>query len=80
MRFADNSPASHVTLKDSEGNTLAVNFADDGSEEATEESFSLSISLNQELAYHEEYTFEFEMVDSAGHPVTVTCTARWDPD
>ena len=80
MRFADNSPASHVTLKDSEGNTLAVNFADDGSEEATEESFSLSISLNQELAYHEEYTFEFEMVDSAGHPVTVTCTACWDPD
>ena len=80
MRFADNSPASHVILKDSEGNTLAVNFADDGSEEATEESFGLSISPNQELAYHEEYTFEFEMVDSAGHPVTVTCTACWDPD
>jgi len=80
MRFADNSPASHVILKDREGNTLAVNFADDGSEEATEESFGLSISPNQELITNAEYTFEFAMVDSAGHPVTVTCTARWDPD
>ena len=27
-----------------------------------------------------DYTFEFEMLDAEGQPVTVTQTARWDPD
>ena len=39
--------------------------------------FGLNIDEGNPLTDGEEYTFEFEMLDADGEPVTVTQTARW---
>jgi len=44
----------------------------------TETRFALNIDEGSPMTDGEEYTFEFEMLDAEGVPVTVTHTARWD--
>ncbi len=39
--------------------------------------FGLNIDEGNPLTDGEEYTFEFDMVDADGQPVTVTHAARW---
>ena len=78
MRFADNSPASHVTIKDGMGDEVSAMIGDDPEVEPSETSFGLDITPGQEMFSDVDYTFEFEMLDAEGQPVTVTQTARWD--
>ena len=80
MRFADEFPGNHLVIKDSEGTDMEAMISDDDSTPVTETSFALNIDAGNPLTDGEEYTFEFAMVDSAGQPVTVTHTARWQSE
>ena len=77
MRFADAHPASHIVLKNGEGQVVTgVAFTDQGT--ASETEFHVIVADNEgTLADGADYTWEFAMVDSQGNPVTVTKTARW---
>ena len=77
MKFADAHPASHIVLKDGEGQAVTgVTFADEGT--ASETEFGVIVADNEgSLADGADYTWEFAMVDAENNPVTVTHTARW---
>ena len=77
IRFADAHPASHIVLKNGEGQAVTgVAFTDQGT--ASETEFHVIVADNEgTLADGADYTWEFAMVDSQGNPVTVTKTARW---
>ena len=77
MKFADAHPASHIVLKNGEGQAVTgVTFTDEGT--ASETAFGVIVADNEgTLADGVTYTFEFAMVDSQGNPVTVTQTARY---
>ena len=77
MRFADDSPASHVTITDGEGNEVSAMIGDDSNVESGPEQFGLIISPGEELTPGAAYTFSFEMLDADGEPVTVSHSARW---
>lgn len=78
MRFADAHPASHIVLKDSEGQAVTGVTFTDTQEPVTETEFRVNVLDNEgTLADGAEYTWEFAMVDSQGNPVTVTQTASW---
>ena len=80
MRFADAFPGNHILIKDAQGTDMEAMISTDAEIPVTETRFALSIDEGQPLTDGEEYTFEFEMVDSAGQPVTVTHTARWQSE
>ena len=77
IRFADAHPASHIVLKNGEGQVVTgVELTDQGT--ASETEFHVIVADNEgTLADGADYTWEFAMVDSQGNPVTVTKTARW---
>ena len=77
MRFADAHPASHIVLKNGEGQAVTgVELTDQGT--ASETEFRVNVLDNEgTLADGADYTWEFAMVDSQGNPVTVTQTASW---
>ena len=80
MRFADEFPSNHLVIKNQAGDDMEAMITTDPDVPVTEASFSLNIDEGTPLTDGEEYTFEFEMVDSAGQPVTVTHTARWQSE
>ena len=80
MRFADGEPGNHVVIKDGTGVDTEAMISTDTDVPVTETGFALNIDEGTPLTDGEEYTFEFEMVDSAGQPVTVTHTARWQSE
>ena len=80
MRFADGEPGNHVVIKDGMGVDTEAMISTDTDVPVTETGFALNIDEGTPLTDGEEYTFEFEMVDSAGQPVTVTHTARWQSE
>ena len=80
MRFADGEPGNHVVVKDGTGVDMEAMVSTDTRVPVTETGFSLNIDEGTPLTDGEEYTFEFAMVDSAGQPVTVTHTARWQSE
>ena len=80
MRFADGEPGNHVVVKDGTGVDMEAMISTATRVPVTETGFSLNIDEGTPLTDGEEYTFEFEMVDSAGQPVTVTHTARWQSE
>ena len=77
IRFADAHPASHIVLKNGEGQAVTgVELTDQGT--ASETEFHVIVADNEgTLADGADYTWEFAMVDSENNPVTVTKTARW---
>ena len=77
MRFADQYPSTHVVVKNSEGEDMGAMISDDLQVPCSETRFGLNIDEGNPLTDGEEYTFEFEMVDGDGQPVTVTHAARW---
>ena len=80
MRFADGEPGNHVVVKDGTGVDTEAMISTDTDVPVTETGFALNIDEGTPLTDGEEYTFEFAMVDSAGQPVTVTHTARWQSE
>ena len=80
MRFADGEPGNHVVVKDGTGVDMEAMVSTDTDVPVTETGFALNIDEGTPLTDGEEYTFEFAMVDSAGQPVTVTHTARWQSE
>ena len=80
MRFADGEPGNHLVIKDGTGVDTEAMISTDTDVPVTETGFALNIDEGTPLTDGEEYTFEFEMVDSAGQPVTVTHTARWQSE
>ena len=80
MRFADELPGDHVLIKNRTGDDMEAMISTDTDVPVTETGFALNIDEGTPLTDGEEYTFEFEMVDSAGQPVTVTHTARWQSE
>jgi len=80
MRFADGEPGNHVVVKDGTGVDMEAMVSTDTRVPVTDARFSLNIDEGTPLTDGEEYTFEFAMVDSAGQPVTVTHTARWQSE
>ena len=80
MRFADGEPGNHVEVKDGTGVDMEAMVSTDTRVPVTDARFSLNIDEGTPLTDGEEYTFEFSMVDSAGQPVTVTHTARWQSE
>ena len=78
MRFADAHPASHIVLKNGEGQAVSGVEFTDTEEPVSETQFRVNVLDNEgTLADGADYTWEFAMVDSQGNPVTVTKTARW---
>ena len=78
MRFADAHPASHIVLKNSEGQAVTGVTITDTEEPVSETQFRVNVLDNEgTLADGADYTWEFAMVDSQGNPVTVTKSARW---
>ena len=73
-------PGDHVVIKDGMGNDMEAIISTDDDVPVTDARFGLNIDEGTPLTDGEEYTFEFEMVDSAGQPVTVTHTARWQSE
>ena len=80
IRFADGEPGNHVVIKDGMGVDTEAMISTDTDVPVTETGFALNIDEGTPLTDGEEYTFEFAMVDSAGQPVTVTHTARWQSE
>jgi hypothetical protein len=80
MRFADGDPGNHVVVKNGTGVDMEAMVSTDTRVPVTETGFSLNIDEGTPLTDSEEYTFEFAMVDSAGQPVTVTHTARYQSE
>ena len=80
MRFADGEPGNHLVIKDGTGVDTEAMISTDTDVPVTDARFALNIDEGTPLTDGEEYTFEFEMVDSAGQPVTVTHTARWQSE
>ena len=80
MRFADAFPGNHILIKDAQGTDMEAMISTDAEIPVTETRFALNLDEGQPLTDGEEYTFEFAMVDSAGQPVTVTHTARWQSE
>ena len=70
----------YVALVDAHGVETKAVISTDTDVPVTETGFALNIDEGTPLTDCEEYTFEFEMVDSAGQPVTVTHTARWQSE
>ena len=77
MRFADEFPGNHLVIKDSGGEDMGAMISTDEDVPRSETSFGLIIDEANPLTVGAEYTFEFEMLDAEGTPVTVTKTARW---
>ena len=77
MRFADEFPGNHLVIRDSNGEDIQAMISTDDDVPRSETSFGLIIDHSDPLAVGDEYTFEFEMLDEGGLPVTVTKTARW---
>ena len=80
MRFADAFPGNHVVIKDAQGTDMEAMISTDESVPISDTRFALSIDEGQPLADGQEYTFEFDMVDGDGQPVTVTAKARWQSE
>ena len=78
MRFADAFPGNHLVVKDGGGEDVGMMISTDEGTPVTETRFALNIDEGSPMTDGEEYTFEFEMLDAEGVPVTVTHTARWD--
>ncbi|MBR1587545.1 MAG: hypothetical protein IJ658_04380 [Kiritimatiellae bacterium] len=66
-----------VLAKDGMGDDVEAMVSTDPDVPVSETGFALNIDEGTSLTDGEEYTFEFEMVDADGQPVTVTKTARW---
>ena len=77
MRFADAFPGNHLVIKDGTGADMGAMISTDEGTPVTETRFALNIDEGSPMMDGEEYTFEFEMLDAEGVPVTVTKTARW---
>ena len=77
MRFADAFPGNHILIKDAQGTDMEAMISTDAEIPVTETRFALNLDEGQPLTDGEEYTFEFDMVDADGQPVTVTSKARW---
>lgn len=77
MRFADAFPGNHLVIKDGAGADMGAMISTDEGTPVTETRFALNIDEGSQMTDGEEYTFEFEMLDAEGVPVTVTHTARW---
>ena len=77
MRFADEFPGNHLVIRNQTGDDVEAMISTDSDVPVTETRFGLIIDEGLPLTDGEEYTFEFEMLDAGGMPVTVTQTARW---
>ena len=76
MRFADEFPGNHLVIRDSNGEDIQAMISTDEDVPRSETGFGLVIDYSGSLTVGEECTFEFEMLDAEGMPVTVTQTAR----
>ena len=66
-----------MTILDCEGGDTQAQISTDTSVTPSDTRFALALDPETVLADGDEYTFQFEMLDPEGRPVTVTHNAIW---